>query len=238
MNKIKVLYEVFKIMRDSELIKGDLRVNGAKDGVSFFKLENEFEKNLKSGYTKAKINTEFNHEGKTFKHQSSSEFDMGKFPGEGYRHHGFGNHMHHPNCHGHKGFGGPLNGLSKITFLFGVLNSLKLEETEGQGTLLTLRTADFPEEIKNLFKEKMEHKNFHGDDGVNGMHEEFMGKEQHKHHELMKELHDIVDPNIELNVWINKDYEVEKILAEVCGKETEEKGSKEMNVRAELSLVK
>lgn len=237
MNKIKVLYDVFRTMKGKEEIKGSLKVNGEKDGVRFIKLENEFEKNMTTGYTKAKISSEFNNDGKSFKHESSSEFDMGKFPG--HRHGQFMRHMHN---HGHNcdemRAGGHFQGLSKITFLFGVLNNLELKETENEGALLTLNTKDFPEEMKKTFKEgMMEHKKFHRDYEQNGFDEQTMGKGHRGHHEFMKELQGIIDPNIELNIWINKNSEIDKILINANGKGTEEKGPKEISIRAELELV-
>ena len=110
MNKIKVLHDVFKTMKDKEIFKGNLKLEAAKGEVKILSVSNEFETNTKSGETKAKLNLDIDAEGKKVKHESNSEFNIKNCP-----HHKFhrGAHMHH---HGHgNGHGGIKAGFSKIT---------------------------------------------------------------------------------------------------------------------------
>jgi hypothetical protein len=63
LNKIKLMYDVAKAMKEKQIFIGSLEVDAKKDQTGFFALKNEFEKNLVSGQVKVKINTALNHEG-------------------------------------------------------------------------------------------------------------------------------------------------------------------------------
>lgn len=64
MNKIKVLYDVFKTMKEKEVFKGKLKFEATKGEVKVLSFSNEFETNTKNGETKAAINVDFDAEGK------------------------------------------------------------------------------------------------------------------------------------------------------------------------------
>jgi hypothetical protein len=237
MNKIKVLYDVVTTMRKKENIKGTLIVNAKKDEVNVFELSNAFEKSNVNGRMKAKVNAEVNCAGKSFKHESSTDFD-----GEGFHgHHNFMKHMHgqmpmhhHGSNHPDRKFGGPKEGLNKLAFVLGLLNTLKFEEKEDKSGVLTLNLRDVPEDIKNMVHEKIKQGKFHGE------HEEqrFEGNNEFKgHHAFMKELHDIISPEIEINIWVSKNSEVEKVLITANGKSQGEEEAHDMSVKAELNLA-
>ena len=51
MNKIKVLYDVVKTMKEKEVFKGNVKFEAAKGAVKVLSFSNEFETNIKSGET-------------------------------------------------------------------------------------------------------------------------------------------------------------------------------------------
>lgn len=150
MNKIKVLYDVVKAMRNQEAFNGTLTVQVHKDEAELFSLRNEFEKNLLTGQTKAKINTELDYDGKIAKHESKTEFTMPR-SGE-CRHHEFIRHLHHSHAAGCEGLKGKL---SRIAFALSVLTALQTEEQEDKTIIISLSAADLPEDSKALLHEKI-----------------------------------------------------------------------------------
>lgn len=73
MNKIKVLYDVVKVMRDKDAYNGVIEAAVSKDEVQVFRFNNEFSKDLAAGWTKARITTVIDHNGKQIKHESTTE---------------------------------------------------------------------------------------------------------------------------------------------------------------------
>lgn len=204
MNKIKVLYDVFKTMKDKELFKGNVQVEAAKGENKVFSFSNEFEVNTKNGETKAKLNVDLDADGKKVKHESNSEFNIKDCP-----HHKFhkGMHMHHHGMHGHCGLKGKL---SKVTFVLNLLNNVQIEERE-EKYIISLELKEAIKEIKEM------HKDFHkGIDNEKileyhkqmheGMHKDFC-----KHHEFIKEILFSEQSNALLKIYANKNNEVEKV---------------------------
>jgi hypothetical protein len=223
MNKIKFLYDVVMTLKKREVFNGTLSVGALKDKVKFFSLKNEFEKNTVTGQMKAKISTEVDCDGKKINNESNIEMN-----GEGCNgkmHHGFMKHFHakHEHFHGEDLKSEGINGkLHKIGFVLSILNSLNVEELEDKSFILSLNLKDIPEEIKNSIHEKMKNK------AINHHHE---------HHGFMKEFHTMIDPNVEIKVSINKDYEIEKLAANVDGKQVDDsKVEHEMSASLELNL--
>jgi hypothetical protein len=234
MNKIKVLYDVVKTMKGKEVFKGTLKVDGKKGGEKFIGIVNEFERNVSEGRMKSKLNTEFNCGDKSFKHESSTDFNMG---GEGFHgHHGFMKHMHQ-HRHGNMKFGGPREGLSKLGFALGILNSIQLEEKEDKSAILRLNLVDLPEDMKEMFQEKMKKGNFHEGHENSEFHKNFDGENFKGHKEFMKQLHGMTNPNVEINVFINAYSEVEKILITAAGKVNTDSAEKDIDLKAELNLA-
>ena len=114
MNKIKLMYDVVKTLKEKEVLKGSVKAEARKNEVKVFRLEKEFEKNTLSGQVKSKISTELDYEGKTVKHESSTEFNLQDCCRE--KHHGFIRSMH--GQHRHQDYNGKCCGikgkLSKI----------------------------------------------------------------------------------------------------------------------------
>ncbi len=133
MNKIKLMYDVVKKLKEKDVFKGTLAAEVKKDQVKVFSLVKEFEKDTAQGQVKVKITTQWDYEGKQGKHESSTEFNIqGHCAGI---HHGFMKHRHH-KLHGMKNCG--IEGkLSKIAFVLSVLNNMKTEEQADKGVSLS-----------------------------------------------------------------------------------------------------
>jgi len=214
MNKIKVLYDVFKTMKDKEIFKGNLKVEAAKGESKILSFSNEFETNTKSGETKAKLNVNSDVEGKKVKHESNSEFNIKNCP-----HHKFhkGMHMHH---HGHGcGHGGIKAGLSKITLVLNLLNNIQVEEKE-EKSIISLDLKEVLKEMKDL------HKDFHkgiDEEKILESHKQMhdgMNKDFHKHHKFIKEILCCEQSDALLKIYANKNNEIEKVEISAKGENT------------------
>ena len=154
MNKIKLLYDVARTMKNLEKIAGVLQLKVRKDQEEVFNLRNEFEKN-EAGKTRTVVSTVLNLDGGHVTRESTTEFDL-----SGRCHFGPGMlgrmlHRHHgaEGCCGVKGV------FTRLSLAFGILNSLKAEEKGDGGAELSLDLSEAPEELKAALQEKMRHKN-------------------------------------------------------------------------------
>ncbi|OVE66740.1 hypothetical protein CCS79_17330 [Clostridium diolis] len=204
MNKIKVLYDVFKTMKEKEVFKGSVKLEATKGDVKVLSFSNEFETDTKSGETKANISVDLDAKGKKVKHDSNSEFNIKECP-----HHGFhrGMHNHGMNMHGHGGIKG---GFSKVTFILNLLNNVQVEEKD-EKAIISLELKEVFKEIKDIHKEC--HK---GMDEEKIMEHIRQMKESddrgfHKHHKFIKELLCSENSDAILKIYANKDNEVEKV---------------------------
>jgi hypothetical protein len=216
MNKIKLLYDVVKVLREKDVLNGVATAEVQKDQVKIFYIKNEFQKNLLTMQTKANITTELDYEGKQVKHQSSTEF-TNYCPGHGIHHRGFG-HMRHAGrkCGSIKGK------LSKIAFLLNLLNNMQAAEQENKTTLITLELSEIPEDIKILIQEKMNH--------ADSYHE-------HDRNCFMKEFCTIEKGNFSFAMTVNKSYEIEKIVITFDGIQNKEQEQHVVNIVADLQLI-
>ena len=153
MNKIKLLYDVARTMRDKEKVDGVLTAQVRKDKEEVFSLRNEFGKNT-SGEASTKVSCELNLEGSRVKRESLTEFST---PGDCHQHRGllgklFRHHHAKGECCGIKGV------FSRIAFALGILSSLQVEEMDKGEAVVSLNLSDIPEEMKTLLLEKMNQK--------------------------------------------------------------------------------
>lgn len=222
MNKIKLLYDVVKTMKEKEIINGFLTVNGKKDQAPFVSFENEFQRNLTTGEVKAKITSQLDLEGKKVKHESSTEFNVENHKG---MHHSFHEHMHHHHNQ-HDGRGGMTHHSfkDKLTILAFVLKTIdSMEIDEQSNTLVSLHLSEVPEELKKVMHWKHHH---------NG------AEEHHKHPLPFKDFLTMEKTNIDLTWEINKNKEVERITLSVDGKQNGELNAiHEINFTGELRLT-
>ena len=233
MNKIQLMLDVVKTMKEKESFQGTLKAVGTKDQVKVFGVDNEFARNTVTGATKVKINTEFDDNGNYVKHESNTEFNLKDFHPQ--MHPGFHRQMQmrcqaggpgafpfhgHPGMHG----GGLKGGLSRIGFLLHVLNNIKLEEKPDQSYVLSLSLNELPEDIKQMMHERMNQ-------------EEFRQHFEHGAHRFIKDLHSVENPALMVKVDISKKYEVEKIGLEFSGQRKDENNAEQvLNAKAELSF--
>ncbi|WP_407312791.1 hypothetical protein [Desulfosporosinus sp. SB140] len=227
MSKLKLMYDVINTMKDKEAIRGTLNVEGIKDETKIVGFVNEFEKNLSTGETKVKINTELDYNGKIVKHESQTEFTSLGCHGH-HRHHGFMKHMHHHRhgcIEGHDDLkcAGIKEKLTKLAYILNILNQIKVDEKEDQSVLVSLNLSDIPDEVKKVFQERMS---------------QHPMPEHHEHHGLMKELFSLQKPEIQFNLWISKAKDVEKIIITIEGKQDNDPNdSHELTFKAELNLL-
>jgi len=196
MSKIKLLYDVFKTMKEKEGFNGDVKIDAIENEKKVFSLSNKFSSNKETGTTKTKMSTEVDYQDNKLKHESTTEFNLKdhlhKRGGHGMM------HGRHPECSN----GGSLkNKLSHVTFMLGVLNKIKVEEN-GEKTLLSLDLKEILAELKEMRPE------FQGSDCEEMKID--MSK-HHKHHAFIKELMEMEATDANLNVWINKSNELEKV---------------------------
>lgn len=150
MNKIKLLYDVVRTMRAKERVNGVLTANVSKDQEEILSLRNEFAKNA-AGEAKAEVCCELSLDGSKVKRESRTEFSAAEGGRRGFlglfiRHH---HHQVKDGCPGFQGI------LSRISNLFGILNSLKAEEKENGAAVLSLDLSEVPEEMKFLLQERL-----------------------------------------------------------------------------------
>lgn len=232
MSKIKLLYDAVAAIKDKESCSGNLKVEGSRDGVKIFGLDNDFEKNMGEGRTKAKISLEIDCDGKKVKHESSTEFACPD--AQDVKRHVFMRHMmfhhgrSHPNhsqmegCHVSR-CGGFKAKLNRLALMLSVLNNLKVEEQEDKSTVLALDINEIPGELKkNIHEKLLQHKMGH-EHGQQCMFKEFSGME-------------ILNGGV--NIFINKNKEVEKIVLAVAGSQKDDSNqTHQLDLQAELRLA-
>ena len=250
MSKLKLMYDVVNNMKDKEVIKGVLNVEGTKDQIKILAIVNDFEKNLNSGETKLKVSTELDYEGKKVKHESQTEFTMpGGHGCHGHHMHAMLHRQHGPMGHmrhhrfgqgGPEGFQGPegfrpagmRDKLSRLAGFLNILNQIKVEENEDQSVLVALNLKELPPELKKVMQERMNHHAMFAQQGQLEQPEHF------GHHGFMKEFFTLQEPEIQFNVWLNKARDVEKVLFTLTGKQKNDSAeSHELKFKAELNLA-
>ncbi len=217
MNKIKLLYDVIKTMKDKTNFKGVLTARLQKEQEIIFSLQNEFDKNLLTGQTRSKIFTEVNYADKKIKHEGITEFSASdsceSMPVR------FMRHMHHHHagkCCGIKAK------LTKLAFAFAVLNNLQIKEQD-QATIVSLNMNELPEDMKALIHEKM--------NSAASCH-------CHEHHGFAKEFLNIDQWDFTLNMIVNKQFEVEKIAITLDGAQINEQNKQSaINTSVEIQFA-
>lgn len=219
MNKIKILYDVFKTIKSKEVFNGTLTAEAVKGQKKVFSIDNTFEKNKKSGFKKVTTNSEVDCEGKKIKLQNSFELEGCECKG----HECFMKHIHeHNKCNS-----GVKDCFGKITFALGVLNSLKVLEQQDKSIILSLQPADMPEDLKAAFCEHIKeccekHK---------------CVDEDNCKHKFMKEFHNMEKTDFNFKVFINSKSEIEKVSLEIDAAMKDENNEKsDVKINAEVAL--
>jgi len=216
MNKIKLLYDVTRAMKNLEKIGGVLQVKVHKDEEEVFSLRNAFEKN-EAGKTRTTVSSVLNLDGSQVTRESTTEFDL-----SGRCHHGPGMlrrmfHGHHgeDHCCGVKGLFG------KLSLAFGILSSLELEE-KGDGTaVISLHLNEAPQELRAALLEKLQHKH-----------------DCLAQHGFLKECHQVETLNGALAMTVSKDRVIETITVNLGSMARDEKkGSHTLAASAEVKFA-
>ena len=217
MNKLKLLYDVVKKLRDKDVINGVATVDVQKDHAKIFYVKNQFQKNLMTMQTTATITSEVDYEGKKVKHQSTTEF-TNQCPGTGM-HHKLFKHMHHAGCE----CGGIKAKLTKLAFVLGLLSNIKAEEQEDKTILVTLEISELPEDIKTLIQGKMSHaESYHNQDQCC----------------FMREFCCIEKGKFSFAMSVDKNYEIEKIVIAFDGVQNNDQNEQHvLEIIAELQLT-
>jgi hypothetical protein len=191
MNKIKLLYEVTRAMRNQEKIGGTLQAHLRKDQEEIAALRTSFETN-EAGKSRIKVSSELNLNGGHVKRESTTEFDFPGHcrPGSGMMRGLFHRHHGHDGCCGIKGV------LTRLSLAFGILSSLKVEEKGNGAALVSLSLNDIPEELAKVLLEKMQFKN-----------------DCLMHHGILKERHRVETLDGTLVMTVSKDHIIETITA-------------------------
>jgi hypothetical protein len=214
MNKIKALYDIAKTMSEKDLVSGTFRAELLKDQDTVFQMDNDFSRDKVSGTIKAKILTQANYEGKSFKHESCTEFTH---PGDlhhhqhGCRPHPHFEHFHHHGAGGHGGLKGVWSGLA---LALDFLNKTNVEEQPDHTLLITFQADEIPKELLNKLCQKLE-----AEHGHEHSHEHLPAKES-----LKKELQALQNANLQLVSRINPNNEIEHVEITLNGKKTGEDG--------------
>ncbi len=193
MNKIRILYDVMNTIKAKKNVKGVLQVQVEKDQAAILSLQNEFEKNLLSGEMKTKVTASLDYEGRIKGHHRE---DAASCSPE-RMHHDWPHHMHHFPSHHRRGL---KDGLAKWTFALSLLSSLQFEERAGKITVISLRANDLPEDMRKLFSERIAH-----------------GRHHCQGHSLLKEFCSMEHPDVTLSIFINPNYEIEKVAVTAAG---------------------
>lgn len=231
MGKSKLIYDVVKTMREKEVFKGTINVEGKKDQTRVFGFSNEFEKDTLTGQVKSKIYTELDYEGRKIKHEGTTEFNMLDRSCKPF--HDFGRYMHHRHAFRHDEScirqGSIKDKLSVLAFMLDTFNNMKTDGQEDGGFLVSVNVSEMPDDLKEAIHKRMEHGNMHRYDET--------GQNSDKHLCFMKEFFTTEKTNIVLNIWINGKNEVEKAVLEVEGKQKGTSGEgHEISLKVEMEL--
>jgi hypothetical protein len=236
MNRLKFLLDVIQTMKEQEKVKGAFRVEATRDQVKVFNLESQFEKDMLTGKGQSKIKTAFDCDGQQLSHESSTEFtNIHKCHGGLHRR--FREHLH-----GRAGWlrrqgdpaakcGGLKEKLNHIAILLQVLEKIQLEEQPDRSYVLSLKSADFPADLKRAVIEQMRERREAAREHLDADHFEGCA--------LIRELHDIQEAELEFQMGVNRDNKVSWVsisiaIEGITGSEAHPQTG--LTLRAELDL--
>jgi hypothetical protein len=223
MNKIGLLYDVVKALKEQEKFEGTLQVTVNKDQTKIFGMESEFLKNLQTGAVRSKVKTAFDCDDRQMKHESQTEFNLKDWHGF----HGCGHHHGMPHRLQHHGQGrGVKEGLQRLAFGLQLLNQLKVEEQADQSLVLTVSSKDLPAELRQEIAEHVSrHHQFH----------QRVESAPGRGGDCWSLFHQVTDPEVELCVFIKPNKQVEKLILVVNGTGQDDQG-KETSIEGKLEL--
>lgn len=233
MNKIKFLYDVVKTMKAKDGVQGVLAVEASRDRKKVLDVHTEFEKNNVTGTKRSKIKAEYDCDGRTLRHESSTEVTGGECQGwRDQMHQGFRNRIHQHFGAAHSGCkcGGIKDVLGRIGLMLQLLQIMKLEETADKSVVLSLNFNDLPDEVKQEIGEKIK------------QHHEFapqhLKPEWFKGSCWMADWGQMEDLQLELSAIIKPSFEIEKGILVLDGvKKDANQNQSEVALKVELDLL-
>jgi len=221
MNKTQLMVDVVKTMKEKEGFQGTWKTEAQKDQVTILNVDREFSKNAETGVTHVKTEAKLDLDGKTVKRESNTELNLKDF-----------DVAEHPGLmrlirwrHGMRS-GSLKQGLNRFSLFLHLLNDMNLEEKEDQSYALSLSMEGFPEEIREIMDDRIKQRE---------LDPYFEGSPLQ---ELIQKIQAVKDPSVKMNMVINKNYEVERIVRDFSGKLKDEHNTEhQWNVKTELCLV-
>ena len=270
MNKLEVLYKVFKNMKEKEKFEGVINSQAFNGSEEIVNMRNEFSKDIKNGECKLIVDGRVNlpefkgeikesfdlnreemhkkmHEKMREKLMNMDENEKNEFFEKMGKHHmrGCGREefvnmdekdkeeffekmKNHHRGHGREEFMGrmgknPMKKFGKAAFMLKVLNEMELSE-EGDLKIIKLDLNELKKEIKELKGDcKEKHCHFgHGHRHEHKSIDELEGifKLMAIKHKMKKEILFADYDEMSLNLYINKEFNIEKIFIEGKGQKT------------------
>jgi len=215
MNKLKLLYDVARTMKNLEKVEGVLQLKVIKDQDEVFNLRNQFEKNV-AGKTRTTVSSVLNLEGGHVTRESTTEFDL-----SGQCHPGMLRRMFHHRHGGEEGCCGVKGFFGRLSLALGILNSLKVEEKGDGAAVVSLELSEAPEELQAALQEKLQYKN-----------------DCLSQHGFLKECHQVENLNGTLVMTVSKDKVIETITLNLDSTALDEKkGQHTLAASAEVQFA-
>ena len=212
MNKLEVLYKVVSTMKDKEEFKGEGKLKVSEANGQGMDISNKFNKNIAKGIANIDLKADINYEDFKVNAEVKKELDLNKMKEMKRMAHG------HHGMHGHGCHGGMKGKLSHIAFVLKRLNDIEVE-ANGEGHLIKVDLKAAMKDMKAFKEERMQEFKAACENGQIQLTEE-----QKAHHDMMmmhkKCMKKIFCGNYDeakLNVYVNKNFEVEKLEAKGTG---------------------
>lgn len=234
MNKSQLMYDMVKAWQNKEMFKGQLKVQGSRDGKSFLNFSCDFEKNIKSGEVKCGIKTEVDAISEKFKHQGNTEFSMNfkdddKAEFLAHCHHRIDDcfhhrlhdylHLHHDLHHNHVERIDSIiqNNLALLSFRLHLLNNIEMIEQADRSVKVSLLVEELPPEIKEIVSNKM--KNY----SIRGHYGEDQSQIPGSYTTCMKTLQTMKNVQLSWNMDVSPEKDLKKWLLTIKGEQIDEK---------------
>jgi hypothetical protein len=201
MNKIKVLYDMVKVIKEESNHEGTLSLKISENDDVLLTLDGALEKGNAPDEMVHTLKVKGQIADHKIDHESRTLTNMQ------HGHRGFKKHMG-GRCHGHDGHmeGHKGNKLTKMMFALDMLNKLEINELGDERVLsINLKASDLPEEFSNKMKHKAMHKMMHNHlDGENG---EVINSKFEKYHQM-----ELVDISLTANLTNDNEPKALKVL--------------------------
>lgn len=212
MNKLEVLYKVVSTMKEKEEFKGEGKLNVSEQNGQGMSISNKFNKNVAKGIANINLKADINYEDFKVNAEVKKELDLNRIKEMKRMAHG------HHGMHGHGFHSGMKGKLSHIAFMLKRLNDIEVE-ANGEGHLIKVDLKEAIKDMKAFKEERMQEFKAACESG-----QIQLTQEQKAHYDIMmmhkKCMKKIFCGNYDeakLNIYVNKNFEVEKLEAKGTG---------------------